>query len=153
VIAAGALLFSTIGQAQAAVYQYQYHNAKTRMCLSAVPTGTKAVVKQGSCSISAMNQWVSFNHDEFFGLWYNQIKNLQTGTCLDGNLQGDVYLSTCNETDPGQFWEWGSESFVYHRYSQKVLTGWDGGSVSLAPWASGVTNYDTWLKQHWGGQR
>jgi hypothetical protein len=144
----GVLLVTMSGQAQAAG-EYWYRNAKTQKCLSVLSVGSKTTVQQGSCAEPALSRWTNYNYDSAGK--HHQIQNVWTGQCLDGDLQGNVYLSTCNETDPGQFWEYSSFGHVHHKYSYKVLTAWNDGSVSLASQASGTTNYDTWIKQIWDG--
>lgn len=103
-------------------------NPHTQACLgiNTAIAGTMPVT-QVTCKVTNFNSW-NLSDEGWLRNGY------QSGSCLDTNGT-NLYLSTCNTTDPGQLWERlpGTKVGIVPRaFPGKTLVGWADGTVSVA---------------------
>ncbi|MEF3113440.1 RICIN domain-containing protein [Streptomyces chrestomyceticus] len=87
-----------------------------------------------------------------------QIKNVQTGLCLDSDYQGNAYTKSCGNDNPYQQWSmFGNDDEGYDIKSQKtgrcLETVGYGDAVRTAPCSPDSPASQQWKQEVLGGQR
>ncbi|MFJ8186545.1 hypothetical protein [Streptomyces sp. NPDC096105] len=118
-----AVALATVAPAEAAPQgAYQYKSWRQGTCIAA---DTPNRLYQGSCDWRA--KWVQDTADLSF-------RNTYLNACLDTN-GSDLYLSTCNSTDPGQKWyvdQFTTGWQIRSKLNLHRVTAWNSGELSLS---------------------
>jgi hypothetical protein len=131
VLAAGAA--ATLGLATPAAAHdpvpTKLRNVPTGKCLAAVPSNGKIYLRQDDCGAPHTDWQFQRLTDRA-----HMIKSPSLNKCLDGNQAGDLYVSDCLTYDVGQVYKMtcGNDGAIVNYRWKTLLTGWTGGSVSLA---------------------